>query len=169
VPHNTTWNLEQLSQLATIVYSIFTVLLSGLMAMILIRTNQLTHNSKKIELLAHFNMRYDLLLSLKDAGEPSETAPKHYWERFWSLQFDQFTSWLAGFVDPATFDYWMVSRNIEFQKDEIVHGITYKNSWAKAKDGFSRHKHFDKFIEHIHCGQYEHAYKLVGEKYKSGR
>ena len=68
----------------------------------------------------NFNARYEALIDERHAITGSSAEEKQakipkYFEKFWSLQSDQFDFFLLGLVDPITFTTWSQSLMREFR------------------------------------------------------
>ncbi len=75
--------------------------------------------------------------------------PRIYYERFWTLQFDQYTYWRKGFVDLEVFEYWMENRYIEWQQNLRFGDMTYQDGFEAVKETL-RHTRFKKFMIELH-------------------
>jgi hypothetical protein len=105
---------------------------------------------KTIDLLTHFQQRYDYLVyeeQRKLQALPEEQArpqAEAFYRRFWDLQLEQYQEWREGFITPEIFSSWMNFRRCEWERNEKVGGVTYREGWEGFKkylgnddDGFS--------------------------------
>ncbi len=89
--------------------------------------------NKQADLIIHFHKQFDELqkkrTELLTADRERESAANHTWsdqrieveadlffDRFWSLQFDQFLAWYEGYVPTRLYVYWAFSRWRELHK-----------------------------------------------------
>jgi hypothetical protein len=113
-------------------------------------TGKLTRELKRADVLMEVNRKFDALI--KDWEELARTGtgnPRYYYERFWSLQLQQFSYWLQGFITDHTFRQWMFARKNDFRVDTTLCCMSFSAGWEIAKQGFQFHSDFVDFIEQI--------------------
>src|SRR6476469_6309387 len=87
--------------------------------------------NKQAELIIHFHKQFDeiqkqravLLVADNDLAQEAPQTSKDkieieahvFFDRFWSLQFDQFVAWYDGYVPSHLYQYWLFSRWRELQ------------------------------------------------------
>lgn len=105
--------------------------------------NRLSLRLKRADLIVHFHRQFDELQKkrveilkdiarlkpLKAAGGKEEAIEsnvealkldvKMYFDRFWSLQFDEFHAWYEGYVPTSLYAYWAWARWRQFRLDEF--------------------------------------------------
>jgi hypothetical protein len=116
-------------------------------------TAKVTREIKRADVLMEVNRKFDTLCKDREELAQKETGDsKYYYERFWSLQSQQFHYWLQGLVTDYVFSQWMLNRKHEFVVDAELYGIKFGAGWEYAKQGFRFHSDFVEFIEEIHKG-----------------
>ena len=76
-------------------------------------------------------------------------SPVVFYERFWSLQFDQFNAWRSGFVSEDNFQYWFTCRYLDWAKNESFEGLLYKDAFNEVVGKWT-HSEFKDFINLLH-------------------
>lgn len=108
---------------------------------------------KMLDMLSHFQQRYDLVVydvkSKVQAG--NARALEAYYYRFWDLQFEQYQDWKAGFITPEIFTSWMDFRNREWQQNEEVGGMKYQQGWEESRKYLGDEK-FSQFMKEVFKG-----------------
>ncbi len=112
---------------------------------------------KRVELLV---ARRELAAGVEEAWSTQriEVEAGMFYDRFWSLQFDQFVGWYEGYVPTRLYVYWAFSRWREFHKptdDWSIAGHTLvstlddlKNRWQNNPDRSSGlSTHVTRFLE----------------------
>lgn len=99
------------------------------------RTNAAT---KLFDTQIHYQQRYDSLSfgylpQLVAARLPQPRKAQLYFERFWNLQREQFDDWCAHQLDSRTFLYWLRRRSGEFEANNVVLGMSYRDGWTHAR------------------------------------
>lgn len=130
--------------------------------------------NKQADLVIHFHKQFDELqkkrAELLTAHRERQAAAGNAWselrieiesdlffDRFWSLQFDQFLAWYEGYVPTRLYVYWAFSRWRELHKatnEWTLGGRTMastleelKNRWQNNPDTSSRlSTHVSKFL-----------------------
>jgi hypothetical protein len=90
-------------------------------------------------------------------GDGDKQKAFNYYARFFSLEFDEYTSYRKGFVDREVFTQWMLSRLRQAQSKspvDDVGGIHYTEGWAHNKEFFNDTK-FTDFLSKVHISEYE--------------
>jgi hypothetical protein len=147
--------LLQWSQLATIVGALGSIVIGiGTLAVLNLslklnkKAIQLTQQSKRADILSECNSRFSRVMEMRSNPEIIAN-PKIFFERFWTLQFDQYTYWCKGFVDQEVFDYWMENRYIEWQQNLKFGDMTCQDGFKAVKETL-RHTKFKKFMNELH-------------------
>lgn len=92
-------------------------------------------NLKSVDVLIHFNNMYDAVAYVErenlrndPVAATQERIEQHY-RRFWNLQLEQYLLFKKGFIDPDIFRYWMQCRFEEWNDNQVIGGISYKQAW----------------------------------------
>jgi hypothetical protein len=101
-------------------------LVVSLIALLISYVNaRLNIRNKQIDAIFHDHKRFDELQALRaalrvaelDVGknggwslERFEMEVTSFFDRFWSLQFDAYIAWLAGYIPSSIYTYWLFSR-----------------------------------------------------------
>lgn len=141
-------SLDSAHKISQIISAFCMIITSAGTLAILCIAHRLTKSSKRIEVLVHCNSRFEgvLDLCLKTAVQRD---PMIFYNRYWALQFDQFTYWLQGFVDDEIFRYWMMERHDAWLANPVFAGISYRNGWDKAMVGWT-YTEFITFMKIVH-------------------
>jgi hypothetical protein len=139
---------------------------------VLIMTVLISRAQHRSTVALEFHRRYDeLLMAAHDLNEQLEVKRAknagyvltdgdtqkafNYYARFFSLQFDEYTSYRKGFVDQEVFTQWMVSRLRQAHSKspvDDVGGIHYTEGWARQKGFFTGTK-FTDFLSTVHISE----------------
>lgn len=129
--------------------------------------------NKQLDIVAGFHQRYDqlqvkrteILVEQARVGEPGAWSPKRleveavlFFDRFWSLQFDEYVAWYDGYVPTSTYVHWLYARRRELQNpgdNWTLHGETLGSSftrveklWARNLDSGSKEtKRLSEFVQ----------------------
>lgn len=112
--------------------------------------------NKQADLIIHFNKQFDELQKKKCellTGQCEATAStpgawsqqridreaQMFFDRFWSLQFDEFVAWYEGYVPTRLYVYWAFSRWRELNKaqqgsDDTLCGKTMRSTLAELNN-----------------------------------
>ena len=160
----------------------FAIILAPFLTVLtLLATLRLTKELKKTDLMMDCNRRFDQLTELaheinqkiferrlKDPGyapsKQEQTEARYYFQRFFSLQFDQFNAYQQGVIDKKLFHYWMRSREREYVSSGVdVAGVTYPQAWDLLKNDKNWVNHpFLDFLNMVHDGDDLKAMKKHG-------
>lgn len=150
-------------------------IVTSLLALVVVYANtRFGVRNKQADLVIHFHKQFDELqkkrTELLTAQRERQAAAGNAWselrievesdlffDRFWSLQFDQFLAWYEGYVPTRLYVYWAFSRWRELHKatsDWTLAGKTMastledlKNRWQNNPDTASRlSTHVSKFL-----------------------
>jgi hypothetical protein len=116
-------------------------------------TAKVTREIKRADVLMEVNRKFDALS--KDCEELARQKTgdsRYYYERFWSLQSQQFQYWLQGYVTDNTFYHWMLNRKHDFTINVALCGITFRDGWDQAKPGHRFDAPFVELIEEMRKG-----------------
>lgn len=157
-------SLLEWSQLASII-SAFGTVATGIGTLIVLylslklnrRAMLLAHQSKRADILSECNSRFSRIMEMRSNPEVIAN-PKIFFERFWTLQFDQYTFWRKGFVDDEVFEYWMENRYVEWQQNLSFGDMLYQDGYKAIKDTL-RHTRFRKFMNELH----DQGTKIIAE------
>lgn len=88
--------------------------------------------------LLEFNKRYDFIcFELRKKLDNGEYPIEDYCLRFWTLQQDQYISWIEGFLDDYIYETFMKTRRKEYSEREqkiFINGKDYEYGFNLAKD-----------------------------------
>ena len=88
--------------------------------------------------LLEFNKRYDFIcFELRKKLENGEYPLEDYYLRFWTLQQDQYISWIEGFLDDYIYETFMKTRRKEYSERDkkfLINGKDYEYGFNLAKD-----------------------------------
>ena len=88
--------------------------------------------------LLEFNKRHDFIcFELRPKVEKGEYPIEDYCLRFWTLQQDQYISWIEGFLDDYIYETFMKTRRKEYSardKNKFINGKDYEYGFNLAKD-----------------------------------
>jgi|SRR6266853_3447517 len=141
------WSLNQKLALFSVIISVGS-LFFAISALLYTVHNE--REMKTIDLLTHFEQRYDYLVYEQKSNlqampeEESRPLAEAFYRRFWDLQFEQYQEWREGYITPKIFNSWMRLRHCEWEQNEKIGGVTYQEGWQGFKkylgsedDGFS--------------------------------
>jgi hypothetical protein len=157
-------SLLEWSQLATIIGS-FGSIATGIGTLIVLflslklskRSILLAHQSKRADILSECNSRFSRIMEMRSNPEVIAN-PKYFFERFWTLQFDQYTFWRMGFVDDDVFEYWMENRYINWKQNLFFGDMHYQDGYKSIVETL-RQPRFRKFMDELH----EQGTKMIAE------
>src|SRR5262249_24459174 len=81
-------------------------------------------------------------------------APSEFYRRYWGLQFNQFHYWKSGFITHEVYRAWMCFRRHEWQKNEELSGVTYRDGWTIAVESWGFNREFTTFMESVFRGEH---------------
>lgn len=143
-------HVVRLVDLATILGPIFSLGV-GLLTLAVLRgqsrrTELLTLQLKRADILQTFNSRYDQLWAVRQ--QPDLVAdPATYYGRFWSLQLDQYVQWRAGFVQDEDFETWLNQRCRDFRRNADFKKMPFGDGWDAAKSDLAAPPPFLSLVE----------------------
>ncbi|MDP8568510.1 hypothetical protein [Methylophilus aquaticus] len=112
------------------------------------RSIEFSLQAKQSDVLLHCNERFGRIWEMR-ANEHVKADPFTFYERFWSLQLDQFTHWKDGFVDAGVFDSWMKGRYRQWQDNHSLGAMAYRDGYEKAVASWETPK-FKSFMHEVH-------------------
>lgn len=131
--------------------ALLSALALGLSLISLVLTFQFNRRAKQAELQDSFHGRFDRLqevrtaLLCRPAGEVPDTREDHaahiFFDRFWSLQLDQYTAWQHRFVAPDVFRFWVFARWRQLRQDApdwTINGRTVASTFDTIRRSWSR-------------------------------
>jgi hypothetical protein len=130
--------LQKGAYIATMIQAVFSVLIGVATISVLIltlklntRSQALAKQSKQADVLADFNARFSRTWEMR-ANADIKDNPIVFYERFWSLQFDQFDAWRRGFVPEESFAFWANSRYDDWVANKSLGQMGYKDGFRKT-------------------------------------
>src|SRR4051812_44476540 len=109
--------------------------------------------NKQADLIIHFHKQFDEIqkqraVLLVQDNDPTKSTEgfKHklpieahvFFDRFWSLQFDQFVAWYDGYVPSHLYQYWLFSRWRELRESSKTWTIANQTIASSFADVASR-------------------------------
>lgn len=150
-------SLDDWVKIATIIGGVATALTGAATVAVLWYTVRITRFSKQSDVLLQCTERFSRVWEMR--ANPQVVAdPIVFYERFWSLQLDQFTHWKNGFIDAGVFDTWMKGRYREWQDNEPFGNMKYRDGYEKVIATWETPK-FKSFMLELHNHGPEAAYK----------
>lgn len=118
---------------------------------ILYKTTALARASKQADIVMGCDTRYDVLWELRnDPSRIQDTAA--FYNRFWSLQLNQFFYWKEGFIPDDIYLYWLTQRNREWKLNRNLSGIDFREGWDIVKRDWQGSPTFEKFMSDAMTG-----------------
>lgn len=128
----------------------FCALLLSIISLIL--TVQQGRRTKQVDIQNGFHERFDRLqeyrtrLLLRGASTlptpESDFEAQIFFDRFWSLQFDQYVAWQQGFVDDYVYRFWVFARWRQLRdggnRHWVLNGMTPRTTFMKVNDSWAR-------------------------------
>jgi hypothetical protein len=108
----------------------------------------LAKQSKQTDVLGDFNARYSRIWEMR-ASDDIIAKPIVFYERFWSLQLDQFDAWCRGFVPRENFIFWVDSRYDDWVADKSFGQMSYRKGFEETV-GTWKQSAFVTFIKTLH-------------------
>lgn len=175
---------------STVTGEIATCITAALALVVVYNNVRSSVRNKQADLLIYFNKQFDELqkkraelLIMQATSDTSQASAKRmdiearfFFDRFWSLQFDQYVAWYEGHMPTRLFVYWVFARWRELSQPSIegrdplwtLGGKTMASSleevktrWSKSPDKDSRHSHhvnaFFELMEQIAPGTEDNA------------
>jgi hypothetical protein len=126
-------------------------------------SQEFAKQSKQADVLGDFNARYSRIWEMR-AKDEIKNNPIVFYERFWSLQLDQFDAWCRGFVPEENFNFWVDSRHDDWVADKSLGTMSYRQGF-KETVGQWKGSNFVTFIENL---QKDGKIKAIDEVKKAG-
>lgn len=128
----------------------FCALLLSIISLIL--TVQQGRKTKQVDIQGGFHERFDRLQEARARlllRAPGNLPPPHsdfeaqiFFDRFWSLQFDQYVAWQQGFVDDDIYRFWVFARWRQLRDSSGTHwllnGLTPRATFVKVSETWAR-------------------------------
>ena len=130
----------------------------------------LSKELKSADVLLDCSRRYDLRVEerqelIKEFGTPSKDADDdpifQYYEKFWLLQWDQYSFYKKGYVDDHIFKKWLDERHDEYNRNKSVGKIKYKDGWMFVKNNCLKDNDFIAFMEEVFKGHAEEEIRKI--------
>ena len=61
-----------------------------------------------------------------------------YYKRYWTLQFEQFQYYTAGFISSRIYWAWLVSNHDRLYSDQPFENLGYLDSWESFREGYKK-------------------------------
>jgi hypothetical protein len=133
-----------------------------------------TKKLKRIDSTFEFSKRYqDLLLQKRKLQKQYKTVPSPsimdlkddamaWWFRYFDLNLFEFDFFCAKLVTRERFIEWTAWRQLDFQENKDVCGITYKDGWkAWSEITAMQGNPFIDFLTEVHVGKKEEVKDIV--------
>lgn len=151
--------IDEWVKIATVIGGFATAITGAVTVAVLWQTVRIARFSKQSDVLLHCNERFSRIWEMR-ANPQVVGDPIVFYERFWSLQLDQFTHWKDGFVDGAVFDTWMKGRYRQWQDNTTFGEMSYRDGYEKSVATWETPK-FKSFMSQVHSHGPEAAYKWL--------
>lgn len=112
------------------------------------RSQELARQSKQADVIGEYNARFSRTWEMR-ANPNIVENPLVFYERFWSLQFDQFHSWRQGFIPEDIFYYWVASRYDDWIANKPLGAMQYKDGFQRTV-GEWKGSEFKDFMTTLH-------------------
>jgi len=77
-----------------------------------------------------------------------------YYQRFWTLQFEQFQYYMNGFISEQIYWSWLRSIEIDAEKNESIGMELYIDAWERVRQDFIvSNQKFVSLIDSVHKGE----------------
>lgn len=99
---------------------------------------QRQHEMKMVDLMTHFQNRYDVLMwEVAPAVDEMEDA-QSYFSRYWNLQLEQYEYWQEGLIEDDIYAYWMGLRratynDASYRPFRTFPEYTFQQGWTFAR------------------------------------
>lgn len=143
---------------------IFQATLAFLTALMLYYSLRIAKETAAHEITMQCQERFCKLLESaeekKSGGRMTHENTKSCCELYWHLQIDQFQYWKKGYIKDDTYRWWMKCRRNEWENNEKIGDISYRDGWNHAKTKLRPPSEFIKFIELIFKGKIDNAFSM---------
>jgi hypothetical protein len=112
------------------------------------RTDELTRELKRADIVQALNTRYDRLWQLRHNPSAVEDAAS-FFLRFWSLQLDQFAQWRAKFVPDDDYATWLQQRRGDYERDWKFRDMGLVDGWKLAKTEMAENSAFFVLLDKV--------------------
>ena len=141
----------------SLIETFVTSLLQAATAFMLYKSLRLSKDSKKVDILVSVTNRYVELWDRMEAARTNPQAPaERLYEKFWSLQREQFRYWRLGFIDVIDYRFWLKSRHEEQQKLKPIQDVSYRDG-ANAAIKDIGDPDFSHFMDLVFRGEIDQA------------
>lgn len=95
------------------------------------------HEMKTIDLMWHFQDRYDNLVWEIAPAVHDDAGARAYYGRYWNMQLEQFEYWQQGLIEDDVYAYWMALRRATYNDPArpfpSLPDYTFARGWEEAK------------------------------------
>ena len=112
------------------------------------RSEVLTRELKRADILQGFNARYDRLWDIRHNPSTIE-VPQTFFTRFWSLQLDQFVQWRDDYLANKDYRVWLLQRQGDFHRNWEFKNLKFLDGWEAAKHEMAANSAFVTLIESL--------------------
>ncbi len=140
----------QMAQIATGFATVYVLVWS------LFHTSHVSHTLKKADVFIECNRKFDQLL-VEYPHIQNERDAMGFYERFWSLQRQQFEFWRNGLIPDEQYESWMLARRRDFSDVSSsffnLGGKSFLEAWQQVRVNFEVPiPKFTALINSIHSG-----------------
>jgi hypothetical protein len=128
-------------------------------AAILLWSIKVAYDTKAMDMVAMMADRFYTLLALRQEVRVGTTDEHYYYERYWRLQLEQYHYYRRGFLNRSIYRYWLGRRRAEWNQNEVLAAIDYRDGWAYAK-GILGDAEFERAMERAFAGDIRGALRL---------
>lgn len=135
---------DDIFKIAPLVTSLISLVVSSAVATFSISVNR---RLKAMDVVVKCQEQYDRIAFDARHAVKTEEEAKLYYDRFWSLQWNQFEFWRDKHIGKDRYGFWMFCRNQEWKLNESIAGICYRDGWQWAVS--HRNWQSTKFADHM--------------------
>lgn len=113
--------------------------------------------AKSVDVVSDFRKRFDALnYDVKEQAEQGKYPADAFYRRFWELQYEQYTMWIAGFIPDHVYRFWMSRRAQECRVRNIL-GMSDDEGWNLSRS-MAKDVRFVTFMERVRRGDIDGAF-----------
>jgi hypothetical protein len=99
---------------------------------------QRQHEMKTIDLMTHFQNRYDTLMWEVSPTVDEEVEAQAYFSRYWNMQLEQYEYWQQGLIADDVYAYWTSLRratynDAAYRPFRTFPDYTFQQGWEFAR------------------------------------
>jgi hypothetical protein len=125
----------------------------------------ITLRSKRTDILLEVDKRFNESQRYRrkiNGSQNKEEATSYYYD-FWNVQHNQYDCWKQGYIDDATFKYWMTLRKHDYDAKKSIAGMEFKEGWEVVAEEY-KDTDFAPFINKVFESGVDEAFESEGGK-----